>query len=166
MKLIELTQGKKVAIDDADWDLVRPYKWRWQKPSERAKDCEGYAVCSSGDLPKSTIMSRLIMDAKRGEVVTYRDNNSLNCQRENLIKGNQGLASMMSGRSGRSKSGYRGVEQISSGFRAVVRINNVRHQSPAFRTIVEANDWAVAKRAELHGEMAWDGLPISRKRAA
>lgn len=80
-KYIELTRGKRAAVDDADYDWLNQWKWCAHK-SVRTY----YAVRSirSGQSVKSILMHRLIIDAPYGVDVDHRDHDGLNCTRKNL----------------------------------------------------------------------------------
>lgn len=145
-------------IDDADWPLVRGYSWHWQPPSVRAKQSEGYARASImvNGATVILLLHRLILDAQKGQVVTFKDRNGLNCKRDNLLIGSQGIATALSGGSTKNKTGFRGVSKRGAGFRATVTHNKVMHQSGTLPTARDAYEWAKARRAELHGEAAWE----------
>jgi hypothetical protein len=72
-------------IDDADWPLVREYRWRESKGS---KERTSYAICTRPDdegvYCKMLALHRLLLRPKDGVVVDFIDGNRLNCQRANL----------------------------------------------------------------------------------
>lgn len=74
MKTITLSQGKVALVDDANFDLVIPFRWH----AVKIKDAY-YARDNDG-----TYMHRLIMGAGPGEEVDHRDGDGLNNQRFNL----------------------------------------------------------------------------------
>lgn len=76
--LIALYKSKKfVAIDDADWYLVEPY--RWTLLSSNGKE---YATGKVDG--KSMLMHRLLMNGPNGIDVDHRDGDGLNNRRVNL----------------------------------------------------------------------------------
>lgn len=73
--MVLMVHGRSVYYSDIDDELVRSRKWR----ISRGKG--GHYVLDSTD---RTPLHRLLTDFQYPKV-TFRDGNSLNCQRENLI---------------------------------------------------------------------------------
>lgn len=71
MKIIKLSTGENVMVDDSDYDYLMNWKWY---PSG------GYAISGEGRIK----MHRLIMKAKDGQLVDHIDRNKLNNTRSNL----------------------------------------------------------------------------------
>ncbi len=78
MKYIDLTQGKRVKVDDEDYDWLNQWSWYFIKG--------GYAVRTIGMFKdkKMIYMHRLIMGNPEGLQVDHEDLDKLNCQRYNL----------------------------------------------------------------------------------
>lgn len=78
MKYINLTQDKRVKIDDADYDWLNQWSWYFIRG--------GYAVRTVGmhKDKKMIYMHRLIMGEPLGLQVDHKDLDKLNCQRYNL----------------------------------------------------------------------------------
>jgi hypothetical protein len=82
---IELTQGQKAMVDDADFEWLSQWKWcAWWSPST----CSFYAVRRthrSEGFPRRMIgMHRFILGARSGEQVDHDDHDTLNNQRYNI----------------------------------------------------------------------------------
>ena len=83
VKEIELTQGKRTQVDDADFEWLSQWKWcvAWN-------GWHWYAVrsipCDSNSKQRRVWMHRLITNAQPGEQVDHQDRDGLNNQRENL----------------------------------------------------------------------------------
>jgi hypothetical protein len=86
MKEIELTNGAKTIVDDIDYEWLSQFKWSAVRCSSRSAHFR--AVRSDRDkIAKKQIhliMSRVIMDAKKGETVDHINSNPLDNRRENL----------------------------------------------------------------------------------
>lgn len=83
MKTIELTQGKVAFVDDADFELVKGYKWHcWGNH----KKGNLYARTSMMRNNKQVwlMMHNLLMNPVRPLIVDHRNGDSLNNTRENL----------------------------------------------------------------------------------
>ena len=70
MKQIPLTKNKFTLVDDEDYELVNKYNWYFGA---------GYARSM-----EKILMHRLIMKAKKGQMIDHIDGNGLNNQRSNL----------------------------------------------------------------------------------
>jgi hypothetical protein len=71
--------GKFALIDDEDWDLVKDYRWHFNK---------GYAYTSKWDpITKKNInifLHRMIMNAQLGQLIDHNNHNKLDNRRSNL----------------------------------------------------------------------------------
>jgi len=75
MKKIKLTQGKFAIVDNGDFESLNKCKWYYVKTHGLE-----YAL---GNNP-STLMHRVIIDAKKGEVTDHINGNGLDNRRKNL----------------------------------------------------------------------------------
>lgn len=85
MKRIKLTQGKYALVDNKDFKFVNQWKWYF---TISKGDRYGYAIYSgyckrTGKRPRIA-MHRIIMQAKRGQIVDHKNHNGLDNRRSNL----------------------------------------------------------------------------------
>ena len=151
---IELTQGKIVVIDDADWTLVAPYKWH---AAELATG-RFYASTQESKSNSTIRMHRLIARARPGDIVDHVDGDPLNNVRSNL---------RTCGRSGNNQNSCKRSRPCSSQFKGVLWSKR-RHAWQAQITVERRtlhlgyfDDETSAARAyntealRLFGEFAW-----------
>ena len=83
MTEIKLTRGFMARVDDADHAWLRQYIWH----ATQDKNGNLYAQRSERVNGKQIklIMGRMITNAPKGSVVKYRDGDTLNNQRANLV---------------------------------------------------------------------------------
>jgi hypothetical protein len=70
-------------IDEEDWDKVKDYKWRIDKPSTRPR-YGPYVIGYNKELKKEAKLHRLIMDAPKGILVDHINRDGLDNRRSNL----------------------------------------------------------------------------------
>lgn len=89
MKEIPLTKGMKTVVDDDDYEWLSKYKWNASaesggRPGFRAKTTL-YKIWDDGfTWRRSELMHRMIMKAKRGEVVDHINGDPLDNRKSNL----------------------------------------------------------------------------------
>ncbi len=106
MRKIPLTQGKFALIDDADYELISPYKWHYAD----YLNGRGYAKSSNkGKRPYLIRMHRLIMAAKPSEKIDHINMNTLDNRRANLRKVTQSQNMINAGIRSTNTSGFKGV---------------------------------------------------------
>lgn len=75
---VPLTQGFFALVDEADYPLVAARKWS-------AHRCKGGVYAASGGHGHQVHMHRFILGAKPGETVTFRNDDTLDYRRSNLV---------------------------------------------------------------------------------
>jgi hypothetical protein len=145
VKEIELTQGYKALVDDADFDWLNEYKWCADVRSHTV-----YAVRSG-----SVLMHRMIMNHPVGMTVDHKDRNGLNDQRSNLRLAT--LTQQQGNKVGHGVAGVKGVTFHHGRWRATICTDGVQKHLGRFDTIEEAEAaYAQAARAYF-GEFALTG---------
>lgn len=80
MKKIELSHGRFAIVDDEDFERVSEYRWfYWLKKNS---NLSGYASAQVNK--RTTMMHRLIIGAKPGELVDHINGDPLDNRRSNL----------------------------------------------------------------------------------
>ena len=106
---IPLTQGHVAIVDDVDYELVEPYKWRIQTVSGRRTG--GYARSHKkvGDRYATVLMHRLILDAPKGLQVDHANGDGLDNRRCNLRLATREQQGYNRALGSNNTSGYKGV---------------------------------------------------------
>src|SRR6267142_3814586 len=82
MKLIQITQGQRVQVDDSDFEFLNRFKWCAQKDTHTYYAVRAIVKDGRKSLVKMHRVLLELVDPKiKGE---HRDGNGLNNQRENL----------------------------------------------------------------------------------
>lgn len=136
---VPLTQGYICIIDDADADLVLPFKW--QASVYRTKNQTIiYASRSSSRLERprmQILMHRMILRASKGVLVDHIDHNGLNNQRKNLRLASD-TQNRANSRIKRPESGFVGVRKWRHTFSARIDVNYTPIIMGGFATAEEA----------------------------
>ena len=117
---IPLSNGGVALIDDADYDLVAPFKWRWIKPR---RNLTRLVVCAN---PGQIIyMHRLIMGAKKGDVIDHINRDTQNNQRSNLRFATHALNAANKGKRANAVVPFKGVtwRKDNGLYRARIRVD-------------------------------------------
>lgn len=151
---IELTQGKIALIDDADWELVRPFKWRVFEPSPRWR----YAVTNArrADGRRTTpLMHRLLLGLTDPAVhVDHINADGLDNRRANLRTCSH-AENMRNRRLGADNtSGFKGVDwhKATGKWRARLKHQGKSHHLGYFDDPAEAHAAYCRAADELHGD--------------
>lgn len=85
MREIALTNNQFVLIDEEDYELVQDYNWYASKSGERYYARTFVKSEENPQKKKSLFIQHLIIGtAPRGKRISFKDKNSLNCQKSNL----------------------------------------------------------------------------------
>jgi hypothetical protein len=138
----------EVTIDDRDLQRVSKHRWYVNKI--------GYVVANVGR--KMIYLHRLILNAKKGEVVDHRSGNTFDARRSNLRKvtKRQNCANRANLHPANT-SGHRGVSfcKQTKRWKAVVKINFKQHWLGRFDTVEQAAAAAKAYRlANMPGALS------------
>lgn len=145
--------GNKVAlVDDEDFQALKKYKWFWLRYPDKP---EGYAFTNQiGKGLKR--MHRIIMKAKKGQIIDHINGNSLDNRKENLrfCSRRQNQANMRINKQ-KTSSKYRGVYLHNSGKWVVcISVNGKNQHFGSFSNEVEAAKHRDNIVKQLHGEFA------------
>ncbi|KKL24391.1 hypothetical protein LCGC14_2415780 [marine sediment metagenome] len=87
MKMIKLSSGEEVRVDDKDYDNLNAFKWHLHRSGNFKHLGKPYAARSQarkGEHPVTIRMHRQIMNCPKGMDVDHLDDDVLNNQRHNL----------------------------------------------------------------------------------
>ena len=139
MKEIKLTQGKKVIVDDIDFEELNKLKWYAHKGRGTF-----YAVRRSDIIDgklTSVRMHRFIVNAPVGMYVDHIDGNGLNNRRSNLRIVTNSENMQNRGKQKNNKSGYKGVSLHRGGkWTARIKIKDRYVHLGLFETKIEAHN--------------------------
>src|SRR3569833_955542 len=147
---IPLTRGLVALIDDQDYDLVSPYKWR-------AHTSRSKIYAATGQHQDLVLMHRLILGVPDDMLVDHRDRDGLHNWRDNLRPATESQNAVNRAYAGRS--GYRGVWVLRYGFGARIKTNQRRENIGDFRTAEEAARAYDRRAVELFGDFAQLSFP-------
>lgn len=116
MKYIELTQGKRALVDNADFEYLNQWKWYY---SGRLRGTS-YAVRRGPEQTK-IYMHKLIVN-KPGFYTDHIDGNGLNNQRSNLRYATNQQNQANTSKQINNKTGYKGVYASRNKWRARLHI--------------------------------------------
>lgn len=151
-KQIQLTQGKFTLVDDADYEWLVQWKWRY--------DGKGYAirgaVIPGTGKQKAVRMHQVIMSTPDGMEVDHQDCDGLNNQRKNLRVCTHAQNLYNRKKTSNNKSGYKGVCWHEEGkkWMAVARKDKQTIYLGLFKDPEDAARAYDAKARELFGEFA------------
>ncbi len=124
MKKIPLSQGEFALVDDGDYDDLIKYRWFLHK-DERAKYAFRNARSEDAGKRIRILMHRQILGTPQGTDTDHRNHNGIDNQRRNLRKCNKMQNQQNAKLRIDSKSGYKGVGQVSGSKTWQARIRNM-----------------------------------------
>jgi uncharacterized protein (DUF1015 family) len=155
MKLIKLAKtDKKAMVDDEDFEKVSRHNWYLNvqgyasttiKINKKSEDYKG----------KKVKMHRLIMNAKKGQMVDHIDGCPYNNQKSNLrfctySENNRNCKAFMT-----NKLGVKGVTKRKNYYLAHIRINGKQTFLVSFKTIEEDSESYKQASLKHHGEYSY-----------
>ena len=156
---IELTQGKIALIDEADWDLVRGYRWYAQKGGSTY-----YAqatISREGGGQRGILMHRLIIGLNNPKIHTdHIDGNGLNNRRDNLRACSRSENMHNRGAYATNMSGFKGVSwhKQRGKWQAQIKFNGKNRHLGLYSTPEEAHQAYCRAAIDLHGDFANFGM--------
>lgn len=138
MKEITLTKGFKAFVDDADFEMLSGFKWYALKKGHNI-----YALSWCKGTGATIRMHRLLLNAKKGEIVDHINGNGLDNRRENLRIVSASINTLNSKHYATNTSGYRGVRKTKkwvARFAQRVAGKYVYHHLGTFDTPEEAHE--------------------------
>lgn len=152
MKKIKLTLGKYTLVDDNIFNFLN--KWKWVANNKR-KDHYFNVVRTCYIGKKKTIyMHRLILKAKKGQIIDHINGNALDNRRKNLRFVTPSQNRINSPR--KNKFGFKGIATHPEHSKYLVRIqiNGKRHYLGTYKTPKQAAKAYDKAAKRLHGEFA------------
>lgn len=138
MKIIQLTRGASVIVDDADYATVSCYKWYL---AETLKVSYAARRGRKGE-PKCVLMHRALIGLSTAGHVDHINHNGLDNRRENLraCSASQNIGNSRLGR--RNKSGFKGVSWNAekNRFHAQIKENRKTRHLGFYKTAIEASE--------------------------
>lgn len=111
MKRIKLTKGFEAIVDDQDYALVTSYgEWHVQIKPNGKKYAIGLSYNSEGK-PSTRRMHRVILGAKKGQIVDHINSDGLDNRRKNL-RITDDVGNCRNRRTTSNRSGYKGVNLL------------------------------------------------------
>ena len=146
MRIIKLTRGEVVVVDDDDYKELSKYHWYCMI----TKDGHRYAVRSEGN--KKVLMHRQLMSFPE-LYVDHINGNGLDDQRSNLRIATNSINQFNRKLLPTNKSGFRGVHlhKKSGKWEAQIRVNQKNVHLGLFTDPVSASEAYKKARAELVG---------------
>jgi hypothetical protein len=143
-------------VDEADYERVKEFKWTLAEWHGRFRSVHYYR--EDGKV-KSFSLQRFLLKPPDGKVVAFRNGDSLDCRRANLLICTRGeaLRSQKGKRGRRQNTKYKGVYpsgRKKSPFKAVIAHNYRTYYLGSFKTEEEAGRAYDRKAKELQGPPA------------
>jgi len=147
MKKIKLTNGEYTLVDKEDYNYLKNFKWL------KRSNYVGY-VKQKNKKQTTILMHRLIMNAKKGEIIDHINRNPLDNRKKNLRLSNKSKNAANCKIHKHNTSGYKGVSKYRNKFKAYIVKNNKQIHIGCFYTKKEAAIAYNKKALELFGKHA------------
>ena len=147
-KEVTLTRGYVALVSDADYERVAQHKWH----VDRLRPNLSYATTWIAG--KNVRMHRFLLYAIKGEEVDHIDGDGLNNTRENIQMVSRQTNSIKREVFSHNKTGYAGIDQFRSGYRARIGYNYGTVFVGVFDTLEEAASARDKELVKLFGEDA------------
>ena len=151
MRIIPVGHGKFTKVDDDMYDNFAKHAWRILGGKKKNK-----YVARRDDYVGTILMHRVVVGAKKGEIVDHIDNDGFNNQRSNLRICTHAENMHNSRIHKNNKSGYKGVSITTWGnkYRATIIFNKKSIYIGSYLTPREAAIAYDKKAVELFGKFA------------
>ena len=150
VKEIPLQNGMVALVDDEDFQRVNKHQWTYCVSSDRIR----VTIWNENKV----ILTRFILGIDEKDVViSFKDKNNFNCQKDNLIKMDRSSASIRNrGQRGKT-SKYKGVSfcKQTSKYKAQIQFRGKQKNLGRYNTEEEAAKVYNAHAIELFGELAF-----------
>ena len=146
--MVKEIKGRFVKIDAQDEKLLDAHNWHWINTGTVKP--KWYLTTR---INKTTVyLHRMIMDAKKGEIVDHKDGKTVDCTRNNLRIVTPSQNRLNAASSANKSVKYKGVFQKkgSKTFYTMIQVTGQpKIYKGGFKTAKKANDWYIDKRKEL-----------------
>jgi hypothetical protein len=161
MKYIELTQGKRAIVDDADFAELNKYRWHAFKNGKTWYARRHPENTSRG--VKCIFMHNVLLLPKDGLFCDHRYHNGLDNRRKNLRECTKAENNWNAGIRIDNSSGYKGVSwhKGNKRWRARIHLDKKEIHIGTFESRVEAARAYDKKATELFGSFAFLNFPTN-----
>lgn len=147
---IKLTKGLFTEVDDDMFEWLN--QWHWHIGGKKSHPYVNCHYRENGKVIRLSI-HRIIMGAKKGQMIDHIDGNTLNNKKNNLRfcnRSQNGANSIFR----KNKTGYKGVSLFYKKYVALIMINKKQSYLGRFETAEEAAKAYDIKAIETWGEFA------------